>query len=461
MNRRKFLGKTGPRWASWVLIATAGCAGSHEQQVQRNLREVREAGRTGSAEREQLPELEGSLDAYVKYAMLRSPALRASFEQWHAATERISPQRRLPEPTVSYTYFVRNVETRVGPQEHKLGIQQKFPWPTKLTAGAEAQSDEAEAARERFEAQALALEAEVEQLYWRLWAVHRVHDVFNEQEGVLETLEQTVKARVETGQASLADLMQVQLALTRHRDHHGTHMQMIRRMSADLVATIGAPSGTPTPIHTDGPRPGLPAMDEAELREAALAHPRVEAYEYLAQSSDAQVEGEQAERFPSFGVGLDWVLTGEARGAAAPQDSGKDAVMLTVSASVPLWGESYSDAMDAAEAEAAAHRASGDAAARAAEAELEEALSKVRDAQRRIALYSGTLIPQAEAVHEALRGDYQTGRTDLAQLLMSERELLELRDVLVDARADHAIAWAHLEGVVGREIPRREAGGDE
>lgn len=451
----------GPRWALWTAaLALTGCAGSYEQSAESDFRQVREQGRSGRAEPEELPELDGTLETYVSYALLRSPELRASFEQWHAATERISVRRRLPEPTISYTYFVRSVETRVGPQEHKLGIRQKFPWPTKLTAGSDAQALRARALQKRFEAQALAVEAKVERLYWRLWAVRAVHEVANEQEGVLETLEQTVEARVETGQASLADLMQVQLTLTRHRDHHGSHMEMMRALSADLVAAIGAPPGTPTPIRTGAPPGGLPAMDQQALVEAARAHPRLAAYEDLAASSEEEVDRERAERFPSFGVGADWVITDEARSAGV-QDSGKDAVMVMLSATVPLWGGSYTDAEDAARAEAAAHRADGDAAERRAEAELEEALSKVRDAQRRIELYSGTLIPQAETVHETLRGSYQTGRATLAQVLMSERELLEQRDALVDAKADHAIAWAELERVAGREVPRQEAGGDE
>src|SRR5690606_14644794 len=102
------------------------------------------------------PAPDGSLGSYVRYAVTESPALRASLERWRAAALRIEPARRLPDPMVSYGFYALPVQTRVGPQRHRLSVRQDVPWPTKLTAAANAQSLRARAAQRRFEAQALA-----------------------------------------------------------------------------------------------------------------------------------------------------------------------------------------------------------------------------------------------------------------------------------------------------------------
>ncbi len=56
-------------------------------------------------------DFDGTLGGYLAYAYAHSPALRASFETWRAATFRPDQERRLPEPTISYAVFVRSVET--------------------------------------------------------------------------------------------------------------------------------------------------------------------------------------------------------------------------------------------------------------------------------------------------------------------------------------------------------------
>ena len=80
------------------------------------------------------PELTGdsTISDYLEYAAYNNPGLKAAFDRWTAALEKIKPARTLPDPRLSYSYYLSEVETRVGPQEYKLGISQKFPWFGKL-----------------------------------------------------------------------------------------------------------------------------------------------------------------------------------------------------------------------------------------------------------------------------------------------------------------------------------------
>jgi hypothetical protein len=81
-----------------------------------------------------LPNLTESsgLSDYLSYAALNNPGLEAAFNRWKASLERIPQVRALPDPRFNYLYYVQEVETRVGPQRHGLGINQVFPWFGKL-----------------------------------------------------------------------------------------------------------------------------------------------------------------------------------------------------------------------------------------------------------------------------------------------------------------------------------------
>jgi len=434
----------------------AGCRGTYESATRDELATAASIVAREEAQPESEPALDGSLSSYVAFALARSPELRASFERWRAATMRISRARRIPEPIIKYSYFVRSVETRVGPQEHKLSLMQAFPWPTALSAGADAASEAARAAQRRFDAEALGVKQAVADAYWRLWLLHEEHLLKNEHDVVMETLAGTVRGRVRTGAASLADLNQVELGIARHHDHHGAHLEDQRVAAADLLRAIGATvreQGLPV---TDAPFEGLPSTGDEALHRAARQHPRIEAAELMASSSDSQVRAEAAERAPSLLAGLDWIVVGA--GPTAVEKSGQDSVIVTAGLSVPLWGRNYRDAMSAARAEGAAHRADRDAAVQTADAQLVAALSAVRGAQRRIDLYRNTLIPQAETTFQSVLGSYQSGRSTVASTLLVQRELLELQLELARSRAHHARAWAVLEAVVGHVVKPTEQG---
>jgi outer membrane protein TolC len=138
-------------------------------------------------------------------------------------------------------------------------------------------------------------------------------------------------------------------------------------------------------------------------------------------------------------------------------ESGNDAIVAMIGAKVPIWGGAYDAAEQEAHAESASLRARQAAARDMAIADLEKALSDVRDAARRVKLHRDTLVPQAETVYSSGLGAYQVGRASLASVIMAERDLLDLQLAMDRARANHALAWARLEEVVGRAVPSRSA----
>ncbi len=395
------------------------------------------------------------LARYVSLALKQSPALRASFERWQASVLRISRARRLPEPTLGFGYFVRSVETRVGPQQARVSLQQAFPWPAKLTAGADAASARARAMQRRFEARALAVERQVATAYWDLWQLRTTRAIHHDHVQVLRSLSESVRARLSTGTAMLADVQQLDLAAARIGDDIRGMQEAERGSEARLRAAIGAGAELPVPTPEPPGHAALPEEPTEQLASWVRAHPEIESLGQLSRASQAAARAESADRLPSFSIGADWILTGEAA-AAGVAESGKDAVILGASVRLPLWQGSYDDAVAAAEADARAQRAEQQALIDQAEAELVATLAQLADAARRVRLYRETLVPQAQSTYESVLGAFAVGRAAVAQALLAQRDLLELRIDLERARAEHARTWARLEELTGRELTGRE-----
>lgn len=444
-----------------LLLFGAACASSTPQlhaqlhDVQASLGAVAEDAAPTSVA------FDGSLESYTAFAYARSPALRASFETWRAATHQPDQERRMPEPTISYTAFVRAIETRVGPQRHRLSASQRFPWPTTLRAGGEAASLEAIAAQRRFEAHALRVAAEVAQAYWALWRIERELEVHQAEIEVLQSLSEQVRGRVAVGTAELSDLAQIDLQLSRARDRHASLQRHRRAASATLVQVVGAPDQVATPVERREPRAEPLAETTTGLAVSAADHPDVRAFSRLSEAAGQRARQARAQRAPSFALGVDWILTGPSSVTPAPADDGKDAVGVSLSVQVPLWTRAYRAAGAQAQAEAAAHRSRAIDARNGVVADVRRHAELVDDAARRVAFYDSTLLPQGATAFESVLASYATGRSSVAELLLAERALLSLRSERFGALADYGVELARLERAVGRPVERASSGETE
>lgn len=431
-----------------ALVACATAAPQLRQQLRAT--ESTLAPLPVDATRPEAPAFGGALTGYLAYAYAHSPALRASFEDWRATTHRPDQERRLPEPTVTYAGFIRSVETRVGPQRHRFSASQWFPWPTKLRAGSEAAVLEAHAAQRRFEGHALRIAAEVASAYWRLWTLHRQYEVAQDEVVVLESLSEQVRVRVEVGVAELSDLAQINLVLSRARDRQAGLLQGQRIGSAQLVRVLGAPDGVATPISDMEPTVFGLAESAAELSAAASQHPEVQSLATLSDAATERAREARADRAPSFGLGVDWVLTGSSEATPLPADSGKDAVAMSLSVKVPLWSRAYRAAEQEEHARGRALRARALDARNGVAAQVREQTARIENDVRRVRVYETTLLPQAEAAFESVLASYASGRATVAELLFAERELLSLREERFVAQADYGTHVARLESAIGR-----------
>lgn len=431
-------------------ILVVGCAGTRESSARRNFDNYPRPERAARTQ-ERAQHASGALESYLRVALRSDPQSEAAFARWEASVLRVTRARRLPDPVIRFGYFLSSVETRVGPQRGRVGLEQAFPWPTKLSAGSDAVAMQAQAMQRRFEAEVLRVAERVEEAYWSLWLVREKRKIRRDHLLILTGLSETVLGRLATGAANLAEQQQVDLSAARLEDQIATLGEQERTAIATLAAACGVEQLGNAATTSAPPTPSRPKLSELKLRELARSHPSVVAYADLAAAQDAAAEAEAADALPGFTIGAEWIITGEARMPNVP-DSGKDAVVVGAGVRVPLWQGSYSDSEDAARAEARAYRADRRAASNRSLAQLDMVLSRVRDSARRARLIQGTLLPQAQTAYESVLGAYAVGRGSVAQALLAQRDLLELRLDWVDARAEYARAWAKLEEVTGRRL---------
>lgn len=397
---------------------------------------------------------------YIDFAQHQAPELVAIRRTAEARRNEVSAAGRLPEPTAGVGLFVRSVETRTGPQEARVSLQQTLPWPTELVASRSKARHTARSAEADVKATSLAIQSNVRQAYWALWEIRRTRSTRADHLVLLGTLAETTRSRLETGSASLADLQQIELAIARLADDLASLDEQELAAEANLRAAVGIDDRNEA-LETGDERPAatLPSISDDQLLDLALSHPRVTALRELGQAAAQQVRVARASRAPALRGGVDWIITGEATDSSMA-DSGKDAWVATAGIRLPVWQRGYAKDVAAAQGTKRAR----DARVRDAEFgqsdHLIGALSAVRDTARRHLVLRDTLIPQAEAAYTSALGEYAVGEAEVAQILLAQKDLLDLRVGLDTTAAAHARSWATLEATCGAAIPRRAADGE-
>ena len=273
-----------------LMVLLSGCASTPERSSPESLKaedRVRAHEPVGGAasSRRQLPELSeaSGLNDYLAYAALNNPQLEAAFNRWKAALEMVSQARTLPDPRFNYGYFIQEVETRVGPQEQRVGLSQMFPWFGKLKLRSEAALGGANAMRQQYEAAKLKLFDEVKQAYYELYYVGRAVGVTTENVELLKLLEEMARSKYESGTAEHGDVIKAQVELDKLRDRLRTLQDFKYPLVARLNAALNRPAESALTFPTNHSPGVLQSGTSHLLEQLKSSNPELKSLDFLAE----------------------------------------------------------------------------------------------------------------------------------------------------------------------------------
>jgi outer membrane protein TolC len=400
-----------------------------------------------------LPDLDpaSTLADYLKYAALNNPGLEAAFNGWKAGLERVTQVTSLPDPRFNYAYYIDEVETRVGPQQHKFGISQTFPWFGKLKLKSNAALETANAEKEQYEKTKLRLFYRVKSAYYEYYYLGRAVAITKEHIKLLINLETVARTRFKTGHASHTAVIQAQVELGKLDDRLRTLESLRVPIVAKLNAALNRPSDASLPWPQTIPYDN-PAFTDREVLEClAKRNPDLKRLDFLAEKEQFAIKLARKNYYPDITIGLDYVDTDEALMPHTP-DSGKDPVIAKASVNVPIWYRKYRAAEKEARLRHAAVQEQRVDTENQLEADLKLALYHFRDAERKIDLYRDTLIPKANQSLKVAQQAFQGGKVSFISMIDAQRLLLEFQLAYERALADRARRVAEIETLVNKDL---------
>jgi cobalt-zinc-cadmium efflux system outer membrane protein len=438
-----------------LIIWTIGCASSNERDAfDRFHEEARHSYPDVDKSRmsDQLPEINenSTLEDYLAYAALNNPGLKASFYRWKEALEKITQSRSLPDPRFNYTYFIKEVETRVGPQEQKIGLMQTFPWLSKLKLREKIAVENANAMQQKYEKAKLKLFFQVKKYYYEYYYLERAIDIMRKNIDLVKYLEEIVRSKYRTGKEGYANVIKAELEIDMIIDRLKRLEDLRKPVAAKLNEALNRPADTPITQLEPVSEKHI-EFSEDELIDLLMENnPELKILCYEIEKEKGRIDLAGKNYFPDFTIGAEYIDTDEASNNTP--DSGKDPVMVMFSINIPIWYDKYRAGEKEAYAKWRAANHSIIEASNSLIADVKMAFYQFSDDRRRIRLYRNNLIPKGIESLEVTQKGFEAGKIDFTDLVDAERTILEFHLSYERALADHAQSLAKLEMLIGKGV---------
>ena len=411
-----------------ICIALLGCKGiptKSERSARRDLQAVTERFQPGGFQ-PALPELSASssLSNLLTYAMLNQPRIQAAYFDWAGSVERITVERSLPDPLLTFESDITDIVTTVMP-----GFMQEFPGPGKLKAAANVASATSQARYFAFESSVLTTALDLKRAYYNLHYLDEKVCINREMLKLVGELNRSAHAQNAVGKGTLQDVYRAQIEEDKLAVDIANLEDSRNPMLAQFKAALGLTHEQPNPpVPTNLEFTTLNLEPDEVLATGLARNPRLKAMEAEVRMAEAEIIVAQKSKVPDFAIGL------MADAKAAPTMYRPLAAM-----SLPIWRDKI-----------AAQIAQAQVAQRAAAARLtsEQIMLTVdfamktfeyREITRNLKVLHDELIPKARNSLEIARTGYLAGEIDFFNLIDSQQTLLRFE-------------LAEVEGLARREI---------
>jgi len=395
-----------------------------------------------------------TVDDYIKIGLEHNPGLKAAFYEWKSAFKKIAQVFSLPDPQFTYTDYIKEVETRVGPQQKAFSIKQKFPFPDKLWIRKNKAFKVSEIAYHNFAKKSLDLIYEITEVYYEYAYLSKAIALTKENMKLLGNFESVAQAKYRSGLAKNQDLLKVQVELGKLENDLYSLEDLRTALVARLNALLNLPQGNLLPwpnesleeITLDDKHADVNILFDSLNKD----NPQLLALSQNIKKNEDGLKLAKREFFPDFTLGLTQIDTADALNPSSP-DSGKDPLMVMFSVNVPIWIWR----LNAGVAEARASLQAAKESRLNKENELSSKLAllhyKLRDSLRQSQLYKNALLPKAEQTLNATKAGYEAGGVDFLSLIDAQRVLLNFQLAYYRHNANFYQRLRELKTILGKE----------
>jgi len=397
----------------------------------------------------------------ISYSYRKNPSIVAAREGWKAVVEDYRLATGYPDPYLNLIYYPEPIESRLGPLDWSASLNQKIPFPGKLTQAGKVVEAEARVAHIKLDRTVKGVIASVRVSFYELLYIRTAKEVVAHNLTLLEHLRKVgetayakdraalidmVKAQSQFGQLRYDSILLDELELTEKTRLNG----LLNRPPEAKIGRLLAEEFQPLVFDLKS----LYRLAETNQDEIRIARALVE-------KAGAQVDLAWYENLPDFKLGVFYTAVGEPDVPERPSDSGRDSIGVQVGITIPLWFEKSRGRVGRARAEMRRAKAVQTASINEIRTQVHQLFFRLGNSRRLIELYKNDLLPQATRSMEIAETWYREGESSFSDFVETQAVYYNFQLSLARAKADYGKYLARLEQLVGQTITKTSGANKE
>lgn len=382
-----------------------------------------------------------TLNDYFKIAAENNPGLKAKYKNFEAALERVVQVSSLPDPNLSFGYFISPVETRVGPQRARFSLTQMFPWFGTLKAQKDVATLLAEVKYQDFLDARNQLYYQVSAAYYPLYELQQFKLIEEDNLGILSSYKEIATIKFKTGKVAMVDVLRADIMLKeattnlsilekKRKPLETRFNRLLNRADEEpiLVQDSLLTFILPLAYRKDSLLTSNPLLDELTLK------------------VEASKMGEQVaikQGLPKLGVGLDYVIVGKRTDMSVP-DNGKDVLMPMVSASLPIFRGKYRAAQKEAQLMQESYSLQKEEVSNRLVSSYDMVWFEIEKQLELIYLYEEQIVESNQSLNLLISAYANSGK-DFEEVLRMQQQILQYKKMKTTALSKYYTSIAELD----------------
>ncbi len=382
-----------------------------------------------------------SLDSLLSIAAENNPDLKATYLNFEASMKRVTQVNALPDPTISFGYFISPIETRVGPQRAKISLIQMFPWFGTLKAKEEVTTLMAESKYQDFLDDKNKLFFKVKQIYYPLYAIDEQIKWQEENLTILNSYKKLATTSFSNGKGAMTDVLRVDIMI----EDVQTEIELLQDKKRPLTIQFNRLLNRPDSISIefeDSLSISLPDMI-AERDSIFANNPQLQALQLKLEAMQKKEVEAKKSGTPQIGIGLDYAIVSERTDMNVP-DNGKNAFMPMVTMSLPIFRKKYKSSIEEAQLMQQVYEHKKVGLQNSLMSSYENSVYELESTSQLDSLY-GQQIEKMEQVLKLLYSAYSNSGKDFEEVLRMQQKLIKYELAKTNNLTQFYLALAQLE----------------
>lgn len=394
------------------------------------------------------------INVLTEEAIKISPKLQMLNSKHNASASRTSQETNLPDPMLTLGLINMPTNSFSFTQEPMtgkiIGLSQQFPFPGTFSSEEEYRAIDTLIIKKEIEDYKNQLRRDIAQLYFKLQQVRDETEKTKEIESLLSQISKSIKSRYQVVDASLQNVIQVEVQKTRVEDR----MEVLRNTEISIISELNVilMRDENTPINTYK----IEKIDKPYFTYSSLIDTAKNYRPFLKGIQLAETKSQYLEQsvnhssYPGFKVGIQYTQ----RDYYEPTGHNwSDLFSVIVGISIPInYGSKNSEKVNEAKHLQAVYRDQYSASIQSLKQSFAKIDSKLNELLSREKLIESKLVPQSKQLLRAALNDYKVGNIDFINVIDAVKDIMNIKIELGIVRTDYSIALSELEFLVGKKL---------